>query len=311
MIPFDGQFAQDYVYPLALGAYDATQAPPGYTAGTNAFEITADTSRVSFTSQLAALPAPVQPKVQKIMKSMLDHPRKPQLTSQADANSQQLLAASPADSPNQHFGWICVDAKNNRLIVAFRGTQFFHDWLDDFDFIPAPYGPIPGRGTVHQGFQLVYYAIRDSLMQSVNARKGGCKEILITGHSLGGALVGLATPDLLNQAAANLAPIVYTWAEPRVGHSDYVDFFNTHVNVCYRIVNVWDVVPHLPPDLAGYEHEGNQLSIDSGFSLDIVKNHVLVSGYAPGLAEWNKKHPPIDTVRLGRRSIAAMVGRTA
>ena len=311
MIPFDGQFAQDYVYPFALGAYDATQAPPGYTAGTNAFEITADITRAGFTNQLAALPATVQPKVQKIMKSMLDHPRKPQLTSLANANSQQLLASPRADSPNQHFGWICVDAKNNRLIVAFRGTEFFHDWLDDFDFIPAPYAPIPGRGTVHQGFQLVYYAVRDSVTQTITARKGGCSQILITGHSLGGALVGLAAPDLLNQAAANLAPIVYTWAEPRVGHSDYVDFFNTHVNVCYRIVNVWDVVPHLPPDLAGYEHEGNELSIDSGFSLDIVKNHVLVSGYAPGLATWNKNHPPIDTLRLGRRSVAAMVGRTA
>ena len=166
MIPFDGQFAQDYVYPLALGAYDATQAPPGYTAGTNAFEITADTTRAGFTGQLAALPGPVQPKVQKIMRSMLDHPRKPQLT-QANANSQQLLAAPRADSPNQHFGWICVDAKNKRLIVAFRGSEFFHDWLDDFDFIPAPYGPIPGRGTVHQGFQLVYYAVRDSVRQTI------------------------------------------------------------------------------------------------------------------------------------------------
>ena len=310
MIPFDGQFAQTYVYPLALGAYDATQPPPGYTAGTDAFEIIADLTRAGYTTQLALLPATVQPKVQKIMKSMLDHPRKPQFTTQGKANSQQLLAAPRADAPNQHFGWICVDSKKNRLIVAFRGTEFFHDWLDDFDFIPAPYAPISGRGTVHQGFQLVYYAVRDSVLQTVNARKGGCKEILITGHSLGGALVGVAAPDLLNQAAANLAPIVYTWAEPRVGHSDYVDFFNTHVNICYRIVNVWDVVPHLPPDLAGYEHEGNELSIDSGFSLDIVKNHVLVSGYAPGLATWNEKHPLIDTLHLGRRSVASLVGRT-
>jgi triacylglycerol lipase len=97
-----------------------------------------------------------------------------------------------------------------------------------------------------------------------------CKELLITGHSLGGALSALAAPDLLNDVAANLAPIVYTWAEPRVGHPDYVRFFDARVNICYRIVNIWDVVPQIPPVLALYEHEGSSLHIDSGFTLDIV-----------------------------------------
>src|SRR5208282_862094 len=151
----------------------------------------------------------------------------------------------------------------------------------------------------HQGFQLVYYSIRDNVRQLVQTHGANCKEILITGHSLGGALVGVATPDLLNDVAANLSPIVYTWAEPRVGHDDFVSFFDTHVNVCYRIVNVWDVVPHLPPVLALYEHEGSDATIDSGFSLDIVKNHVLVSGYAPGLAEWNRSHVPQATRHFG------------
>jgi hypothetical protein len=163
---------------------------------------------------------------------------------------------------------------------------------------------------VHQGFQSVYCALRNNLLQLVQEKKSSCKNILITGHSLGGALVALATPDLLNDVAANLSPVVYTWAEPRVGHSDFVSFFNTHVNVCYRIVNVWDVVPHVPTVLAGFEHEGNELIIDSGFTPDIATNHVLVSGYAPGLAQWNKQHPKITTMHFGFRSVAAMAGRS-
>jgi len=307
MIPFDGLFAQNYVYPFALGAYDATQPPPGYSSGTNAFGILVDTTRQGYVSQLAQSSAAHK----RMMQSMLDQPRQLQLASLASANNTQLLAARRSTQPNQHFGWVCVDASKSRLIVAFRGTEFFHDWLDDFDFIPAPYAPIPGRGTVHQGFQLVYYSIRDNVRQLVQTHGANCKEILITGHSLGGALVGVATPDLLNDVAANLSPIVYTWAEPRVGHDDFVSFFDTHVNVCYRIVNVWDVVPHLPPVLALYEHEGSDATIDSGFSLDIVKNHVLVSGYAPGLAEWNRSHVPQATRHFGTTTIAALVGRTA
>jgi len=141
---------------------------------------------------------------------------------------------------------------------------------------------------------------------------GDYKEILITGHSLGGALCGLSAPDLLNDVASNLAPIVYTWAEPRVGHHDYVRFFDSRINVCYRIVNIWDVVPHLPPVLALYEHEGSSLHIDSGFSLDIVRNHVLITGYLPGITAWNQHHPPkLTGAHLGLAPAVPLVGKTA
>jgi hypothetical protein len=50
MIPFNGRFAQDYVYPLALEAYNAQTPPAGYTLGTDAFEI------------LAHRASPMQPK---------------------------------------------------------------------------------------------------------------------------------------------------------------------------------------------------------------------------------------------------------
>jgi triacylglycerol lipase len=306
MIPFDGQFAENYVYPLALGAYDATQPPPGYAAGTTAFEILADTTRAGYTTQFARSSL----KHKKMMQSMLDQPRRPMLTSLANATNAQLLGAQRSAQPNQHFGWVCVDTGKSRLVVAFRGTEFFHDWLDDFDFIAAPYAPIPGCGTVHQGFQLVYSSVRDNVRQLVQTHGTNCTEILITGHSLGGALAGISAPDLLNDVAANLSPIVYTFAEPRVGHSDFVHYFDTHVNVCYHIANVWDVVPHLPPVLALYEHEGNSVTIDSGFSLDIVKNHVLVSGYAPGLARWNQEHVPQATRHFGTAVITTLVGKT-
>ena len=94
----------------------------------------------------------------------------------------------------------------------------------------------------------------------------------------------VAPPDLLNNVAAGIAPIVYTWADPRVGNPDDVRFFDTLVNICYRIVNLWDVVPHLPSVLALYEHKSESLHFSSGFALDIVRNHLLITGYAPGLA---------------------------
>jgi hypothetical protein len=77
----------------------------------------------------------------------------------------------------------------------------------------------------------------------------------------------------------------------------FVRYFDIRVNICYRIVNTWGVVPHLPPVLARYEHEGSPLHIDSGFTLDLVHNHVLITGYAPGIASWNASSPlPVPLV---------------
>jgi hypothetical protein len=160
MIPFDGPFARDYVYPFALAAYNATTPPPGYSVDAKtAFAIMADTTRVQ-----AALAIP---KLSKMMQSMLDHPPQPPAAALSAAAVLERVVGPRSAVPNHHFGWICLDAAKRRLVVAFRGTIYFHDWLDDLDFIPAPYAPIPGRGTVHAGFQLVYAAVRDSVRSTV------------------------------------------------------------------------------------------------------------------------------------------------
>jgi triacylglycerol lipase len=309
MIPFDGLFAQNVVYPLAFGAYDAEQPPAGYAYNVSAFDVLADLGKVQAKLQALDKLDPKQ-RHRKPLNAMLKHSRKPRILTVEDATSDAVAKMPPNPVPNNHFGWVCIDQTKARLIVCFRGTEYFKDWLDDFDFAPAPYSAIPGRGTVHQGFQIVFETVRDNVRALVAAHGANCKQILITGHSLGGALCALAAPDLLNDVASSLAPIVYTWAEPRVGHHDYVQLFDTRVNICYRIVNLWDVVPHLPPLLALYEHEGNSLHIDSGFSSDIVHNHVLVTGYAPGIAKWNADHPATQT-RLGVAPLFPLVGKSA
>ena len=140
-------------------------ASTGYTAGTDALEILADLSP-AFRTRLER----ADPKHRKPLQSMLDHPRQPRFTDATKATSAAVQAMPRNAEPNQHFGWLCVDAKLSRLVVAFRGTEYFKDWLDDFDFAPAPYSSIPGRGTVHQGFQIVYEAVRDNLRKLVQSK---------------------------------------------------------------------------------------------------------------------------------------------
>lgn len=332
MIPFDGQFAQETILPLTFTAYVEpwnARKDPVLAAFDSFAEILVDTSDADF-QKMAAKPQMSDSSHAALAKMRapgdaatsvspvgISLPAVSETASPASASPGPAPAATPSPAPappsvalQDRFGWVC--RKDDRLMVTFRGTQTPGDWLHNLDFVAEPYLPVPGRGTVHQGFQLVYYAIRKNLLDIVNKMGVGCTELVVTGHSLGGALATLAMPDLLNQNfAANISPILYNIASPRVGHDDFQSYFDSHINVSYRIVNQWDVVPHVPPSLAGYVHVGMQLTIDSGFSFDVVRNHVLDTGYAPGMANWNQSHPVVQTAKLGMFAPASLVGVSA
>jgi hypothetical protein len=325
MIPFDGDFAQQTVLPLVQTAYDPTfnAQKDGILAGmTDVHEILVDLNDPDFQQMLTKQGMSINSKlaVAKMRKpapapgaEMPDTAALPTSTAPPAAAALDALPAldgSAATVPvNDRFGWVC--RQGTTLIVTFRGTQTAEDWLDNLDFIGEPYLPVPGRGTVHQGFQLIYYAIRKNLLAIVGPLSAGCTDLLVVGHSLGGAIATLAMPDLLNVLSLNLSPVLYNMASPRAGHDDFQNFFDSHVNVCYRIVNQWDVVPHLPPSLAGYVHVGNQVTIDSGFHINVVENHVLATGYAPGIATWIANHPVTQTWKMGAFAMSALVGVSA
>lgn len=302
MNPFDGNFALDYVLPLAQAAYNEP-----WNSANNATLATFTQVQELFVDDTGpALLARAQTRNEDT--SMLQEMLRPAGTGTpatiADAIHAETglptpprpapYAITPATPIDKRLGWVCRD--NRRLIVTFRGTQTTGDWLHDFTFIPAPYRPFPDKATVHEGFQTVYYAVRDNLLKLVAANSSGITELLVTGHSLGAAVALLAMPDLLNYLQTSLgikaSPILYNFAGPRPGHPDFKDLFNSAVNLCWRVVNVWDIVPRVPPILAGYVHVGNELDIDSGFSFDVAHNHHLDTGYLPGLTEWVQQHQP-------------------
>ena len=123
MIPFDGAFAQNIVYPLAFGAYDAEQPPLGYTYNITAFDILADLGKVQ--SRLKDLDkTDSKQRHRKPLDAMLRHSRKPRILSAPEATTAAVAAMVPNALPNNHFGWVCIDEANARLVVCFRGTEY-------------------------------------------------------------------------------------------------------------------------------------------------------------------------------------------
>ncbi len=118
----------------------------------------------------------------------------------------------------------------------------------------------------------MYYSVRDNLLRLVQERRDSIREVLVTGHSLGAALATLALPDIMSflrqqsGVPANPPTLLYNLASPRVGHTDFKNFFNTQLP-CWRVVNHWDLVPDVPPKLAGYAHVGRRAKISCPFEM--------------------------------------------
>lgn len=124
-------------------------------------------------------------------------------------------------------------------VVAFKGTSDPSDWLRDLDSVPMIH---PKLGTCHRGF------LTGSLeaLEDIQGATKGCP-VVLTGHSLGGALAAL-TGALLGSLGSPVSQVV-TFGCPKVGFQG-VRMALTGVR-CARYVHGDDIVPTLPWP---YEH---------------------------------------------------------
>jgi predicted lipase len=198
---------------------------------------------------------------------------------QADESLRQAILNLPNQSnvakammdDSGIFGLVGKNPATKTAFVAFRGTQTFDDWVGNFDALFEPYRYVPNGGQVHVGFQAIYGALHDSVAAGIGAAIAGCDDLLVTGHSLGGALSVIASPDIAKNLTPSLVPELITFAGPAAGLSDFARFFDLVIPSCYRVVNFWDLVPRLPPQtpIGLYEQTGTDANVDPGFALPV------------------------------------------
>jgi triacylglycerol lipase len=196
----------------------------------------------------------------------------------ADPRQQRVVSSMLSES--NAFGLVAWNDAMKTALVAFRGTQTIWEWIDDLEAVPVDYLPVAGSGHVHMGFQLVYEHVRQSVRQLLTRGCGGAQRILVTGHSLGGAIAILSGFEIAK--AIGVVPEVYTLAGPRTGAPDFAGNFSRLIPICYRVVNFMDVVPQVPlPPV--YEHVGQEILVHGGFKpLDVTYAHHLTT-YLVGL----------------------------
>ncbi|MCO5572775.1 hypothetical protein L7F22_026534 [Adiantum nelumboides] len=172
------------------------------------------------------------------------------------------------------------------IVVAFRGTMLNAEWIKDFNvgLVDFPYVTTPATNPkAHSGFLNLYDSItgsgkpfgdvsmRDQMLNELrrllSADTGATSSfpvsIMVTGHSLGGALALLAACDIganLRSAAAatgkkrrqgvGLTVSAITFGCPRVGDKQFKTNVEYHTaSQIWRFSNTSDPVPKVPASI--------------------------------------------------------------
>ena len=181
------------------------------------------------------------------------------------------------------IGFVITSAKSN--IIAFRGTQTQIEWWRNLQAKQKEYlDPITGKqyGWVHQGYlEVMRQQIASTLMDTVR-QLDPTIPCYITGHSLGGAIATLSAMEIALSVPKIREQIqLYTYAAPRIGDRTFAQAHSQLIPNSYRIVNLSDSVPLVPPikinnyfTKASYSHVGQKWAFTTQFG-DVLLNHVV------------------------------------
>jgi triacylglycerol lipase len=143
------------------------------------------------------------------------------------------------------FGFILQSDKD--IIIAFRGTDSKEDTLADLNASQCTFPWAANKCATHRGFTDIYNTLRQQVI-AVLANCSPDKRLIITGHSLGGALATLCALDIASNTHFG-SPTVYTFGAPRVGDPIFAANYNRLMTNNYRVVINSDLVPLLPPPI--------------------------------------------------------------
>lgn len=141
----------------------------------------------------------------------------------------------------------CAIFKNkNTLLVAFRGSQEVRDFIQDLKLRKVQFTKRRPKSQVHRGFNQAYRDVRVRLHKIYATHRKDIKDIIFTGHSLGGALATLASYDFKLDYNGDVVVRCVTLGSPRVGNRWFAKDFSKMIDDNTRIVNGGDPVTQIP-----------------------------------------------------------------
>ena len=115
----------------------------------------------------------------------------------------------------------------NHIFIGFRGTQNLENWITNIHFsMIYPYDKNIG---LEKGFYNLFVSMKTDIYNNIKilSRKYNTSQLLITGHSLGGAISTILNFDILYNKLKYQTYLI-TFGSPRIGNQFFVDEFNNY-----------------------------------------------------------------------------------
>lgn len=203
--------------------------------------------------------------------------------------------------PRDRYHWVrewapmaTVSGMSRTLYIAIRGTGTRHEWSNNARFqqrkfaVELSSGTYP-MGLVHDGFADSFESMREDIVEAVKARTAEFDRVIVTGHSLGGAIATLAYATIVTRFPLARVTTGVVFGCPRVGNPEFAMSFR-HIgdlDSFFRYELLHDPVVELPPKsvlgLYNFSHVGESIVLPRQF-LNAAENHAI-SSYRKAISE--------------------------
>jgi triacylglycerol lipase len=182
-----------------------------------------------------------------------------------------VLNGAVTSYAGEAFGYIAESKE--MIVVAFRGTKTLTNVSSYLDAVQIPYPYVENCGKTHRGITRIYQTFRHKIIQNIKQLSTE-KQIVVTGHSLGGSLAALLTMDItVNTAFKN--PILYSFASLPIADDVFTKKFYRAVKNSIRIVNVHDAISNCMTPIFFRNKPLLNLPIGREFQLNFNHNHFI------------------------------------
>ena len=222
-----------------------------------------------------------------------------------------------SSTPNIMDNMFQVYTRGKTGVIHFRGSTVHpNSWIENLysAMIPAmgsmtvydrkrAYRFAGERNAaVHSGFALGVVLMSDEIIQQVQVlNRRGVYNILITGHSQGGALATMTHAYLENLEEGVISSgntfKMYAFANPMTGNEVFADEYNeqfTAKGLSFRIINPGDIVASLPftysdEEMFSAENIISWLSGEEEFDIGKLGLELIMRKFKDGLSSYIKK----------------------
>ncbi|EGN98489.1 hypothetical protein SERLA73DRAFT_56451 [Serpula lacrymans var. lacrymans S7.3] len=189
---------------------------------------------------------------------------------QAVPGFQVSLTGGDGDSIQYYY--VGYWPTQNAVVVAHQGTdptQFLSDLTDANipmeNLDPTLFPGVDSSVEVHSGFANEHAQTAPAILAEVKTliAANNAQNVILVGHSLGGALAELECMFMALNLPSNIAIQGVTYGTPRVGNPAWASLFDSKITNFMRINNEKDIIPIVPGRFLGFSHVQGEVHIVS------------------------------------------------